>query len=133
MAHALWRITVGYLTLFNYKHAQPFSTTSTTPNGIWEVMESNDPLVDRLSHPRLVEIGQGRFNIGKAIFGKFAIEPSLPSEGIRVSMTMYGVKWLKKVYILEPLGVDRIALRGTGSRASVYYHLRRRFQMGCGT
>ena len=133
MAHALWCITVGYLTLFSYKHGQPFSTTSTTPNGIWEVMESNDPLVDRLSHPRLVEIRPGRFRIGKAIFGNFAVEPSLPSEGIRVSMTMYGVRWLKKVYILEPLGADRIALRGTGSRASVYYHLRRRFQMGCGT
>lgn len=132
MAHALWCITVGYLTLFNYKHGQS-SSPATTPNGIWEVMESNDPLVDRLSHPRLVEIRAGRFHIGRAIFGTFAVEPSLPSEGIRVSMTMYGVRWLKKVYTLEPMGRDRIALRGTGSRASVYYHLRRRFQMGCGT
>jgi hypothetical protein len=138
VVRALWCITVGYLTVFNYTHGKT-SSPAMTHDGVWEVMESNDPLVDRLSHPRLVEIRPGRFRIGKAIFGTFAVEPSLPSEGIRVSMSMYGVRWLKKVYILEPLDVNRIALRGTGSRASVYYLLRRRkrdrecFQMGCGT
>ena len=118
----------GYLSFFQHPHgtsAFVASATAMNQNGRWEVIDSNDPLVNRLAHPRIVEILPSSFRIGKNIFGSFKIEPSPPSGGIHVSMTMYGIRWLKKIYVLEPLEVDRMALFGTGSRASTYYILRR--------
>ena len=104
-----------------------------TPNGRWEVIHTNDGLVDRLNPPVIVTIKPNGFSINKAIFGSFQLEPlrSHARSGVYVSMSMYNIRWLKKIYLLEPLGFDRIAL--FEANRTTFYVLRRLDQSGCGT
>lgn len=105
--------------------------------GSWEVVQSNDPLVQQLPKPRIVVITPGKFRIGRNVFGGFRVEspPSSSSSspdcseagggGILVSMTMYNIGFLKKMYSLVPMDPDRMALFGTGSHKSIFYILQR--------
>ena len=70
-----------------------------TPNGRWEVIHTNDGLVDRLKPPVIVTIKPNGFSINKAIFGSFQLEPlrSHSRSGVYVSMKMYNLSFLKKV------------------------------------
>lgn len=114
----------------------PFVARSHVMNhyGNWEVVQSNDPLVQQLPTPCIVEITPGKFRIGRKVFGGFRLESVSPSDcsseavlggGILVSMTMYNIGFLKKMYSLVPMDPDRMALFGTGSHKSIYYILQR--------
>lgn len=118
------------------RHVPPLPCTSAmSPNGRWEVTDTNDMLVYRLKPPVVVTIIPDGFSIGKGIFGSFRVEPlhSHSKSGVYVSMCLFNIPLLKKVYLLEPLGVERIALFGTGSMATTYYILRRLHQNGSDT
>lgn len=95
-------------------------------NGRWTIVQSNDPLVKGMPQPRIVDISPGKFSIAAKtkIFGGFRFEPGR-KDGIYVSMTPFNIPLLKQVYHLVPLDPDRIALFGTGARATRYYLLER--------
>lgn len=95
--------------------------------GSWKILQSNDPLVSTLPSPCIVELSPGKFKIGNTVFGSFQFETNPPYDkgGIYVSMSMFNIGILKKVYNLVPMNTDRMALFGTGSRAKTYYLLER--------
>lgn len=137
-------LVLGYGVLSARKYhplyARQVSTLTTTsaamdPYGNWEVIDTNDTLVFRLKSPVIVNITPSGFSINKGIFGSFRVEPlTLHSKsGVYVSMCMFNLPLLKRVYLLEALEWNRIALFGTGALSSNYYILRRLHQTGCET
>lgn len=107
-------------------HARPCAPAM-NQYGRWEIVQSNDPLVQGLPPPRIVDIAPGRFSIPNKVFGGFRFEPSPSPEDNRVyvSMTMFNMRIFKKTYLLVPMDPDRMALFGTGSAKDIYYILER--------
>lgn len=92
--------------------------------GKWKIMDSNDPLVATLPCPRIVDLSPGKFNIGSTVFGSFEMDSSSKDPCI-VYMCLYNMRFLKKTYKIVPIHTNRMALFGTGPRASIYYYLER--------
>ena len=114
--------------VFTGRNLPPAAASSVmTPNGHWQVVDTNDALVFRLKPPVVVHITPGGFSIGKGIFGSFQVEPlrAHSRSGVHVSMCMYNINFLKRVYLLEPLAPDRIALFGLKRTPTTYYILKR--------
>ncbi len=96
--------------------------------GKFEIVRSNDPKVNLLPAPVVVDIQPGRFNIlGAAVHGSFRFEPELSSQrqGIFVSMTPFCIRLLRETYQMVPLATDRLGLFGQGRHKSRYYILER--------
>lgn len=91
--------------------------------GTWLIVDSNDPLVERLPRPRIVVIRPGEFRIGQHLFGSFRLEPSR-NENI-FSMKMFNIPFWKRYFTIEPMGVDRMALFETKGTNPTYYILHR--------
>lgn len=132
-------VVTGFLTLFQ-KHRRNMDRQGVcmaaeqralplamNHHGQWEIVQSNDALVKRIPPPRLVNIAPGKFTISANIFGGFQMEPSSSKSDSRiyVSMTPFHLPLLKQLYSIVPLDPDRIAIFGTGARASTYYILER--------
>lgn len=85
--------------------------------GHWEILQSNDPLVDSLAPPRIVQITPGKFRIGALVFGSFEFvhedDGSTPAaSGVHVQMSLYNLRMLRRVYRVVPTGTDRMAFFG---------------------
>lgn len=108
-----------------YTHTQEYADAHVMNQyGKWKIMDSNDPLVATLPWPRIVDLSPGKFKIGSTVFGSFEMDSS-SNDPCLVKMCMYNMRFLKKTYKIVPIHTDRMALFGTGSRASIYYYLER--------
>jgi hypothetical protein len=90
-------------------------------------VQSNDPLVQTLAHPRVVDITPGKFRIGAVVFGSFelVVVDASPKSGMHVAMSMYNLRLLRRTYKIVPMNTDRMALFGTGRRNDIFYVLQR--------
>ena len=133
--NALLCIATGFLSVLHnrgitrcYSQQAQGHAHAADPCGKWAIVQSNDPLVEALPGPRVVDIVPGSFRIGAKVFGSFDLLPDPPKgepKGVYVSMTMYNIGLFKRVYNMVPLDPHRLALFGVGKRRQVYYILER--------
>lgn len=123
----------GFLSAF-HPNSQPVPGVSAfQQHGKWEILQSNDPLVDTLAHPRIVHILPGRFRIGGLVFGSFelvdgpdAADVDKRKSGVYVHMSLYNLRMFRRVYKVVPTDTDRMALFGAGSNNhDIFYLLQR--------
>ena len=129
----------GFLSAF-HPNSQPVPGISAfQQHGKWEILQSNDPMVDTLAHPRIVHILPGRFRIGGGlVFGSFELVDGPEADvdkrksGVYVRMSLYNLRIFRRVYKVVPTDTDRMALFGAGSNNHDIFYLLQRVK-GVGT
>lgn len=77
--------------------------------GRWTVTKTNDPWMNRLPQPIVVEVHpEGKFTAGPRIWGTFAMDST--DKGFAVDMVMWDLSILTRRYTLVPLDPRRILL-----------------------